>query len=296
MRVLILGASGMLGHKLYQRLQGRFDLVGTVRGDPKAVEKYGFFRPGSMIGGVDATQPESVTEVIRSTAPAVVINAIGVVKQLPEASDVARTLAINSIFPHHLAKMATEFGFRLITMSTDCVFAGNRGNYAEDETADAIDLYGASKRFGEIDAPNVLTIRTSIIGRELATSNGLLEWLLSQAGGSVKGFTHARFNGFTTLALSGIIEQVIAEYPAMYGIRHISSDPISKFDLLSHIADAYGLNVQIDPSGDLVIDRTLDSARFRREAGFIPDPWTAMLAEMAEDPTPYDEWRGPRAV
>ena len=144
---------------------------------------------------------------------------------------------------------------------------------------------------GETAADNALTIRTSIIGRELATNLGLVDWFLTRRGSDANGFTHARFSGLTTNELSRVIQSVIVDYPLLSGIYQVSSDPIDKYSLLKLLNSAYEAEVEITPSESLKIDRTLDSSRFRALTGYESPTWPEMVREMAEDPTPYDFWK-----
>lgn len=290
MRILVFGANGMLGHKLYQSFSQRFDVYGTIRGDFGTVLKYGIFDPDRIIQNVEAFDRTSIKHAIETVKPDCVINAIGVIKQLPTSKDVIQTLSINSIFPHILAELSLEFGFRLITISTDCVFDGTKGKYSETDAPDARDLYGLSKLLGEITANGALTIRTSIIGRELETGHSIVEWFLHNRGGSVKGFTKAIYTGFPTVIFADILTDVIANRNDLTGVWHISSDPISKHDLLNLLDESYKTNITVEPSEAVVIDRSLDSSRFRSKTGFEPAPWKEMVAAMASDPTPYGSW------
>ena len=180
---------------------------------------------------------------------------------------------------------------RLIHFSTDCVFSGRKGMYSEKDDIDTTDLYGLSKYLGEVDGDNCLTIRTSIIGKELNTKNGLFEWFLSNDGGAVEGYTNAIFSGFPTIVLAEILVKIISGFPELSGVWHVSSDPISKFDLLKLIAIEYGLQINIKPFADFLEDRSLDSSRFRNETGIIPPKWPELIRIMKEDPTPYTNWR-----
>ncbi|MBP9664969.1 MAG: sugar nucleotide-binding protein, partial [Pyrinomonadaceae bacterium] len=177
-----------------------------------------------------------------------------------------------------------------ISVSTDCVFSGRKGNYSESDEPDARDLYGLSKLLGEVKAGNCLTLRTSMIGRELNSQNSLVEWFLSNRGGRVDGWTKAIYSGFPTLELAKIIGDIIEFSPDLRGMYHVSSDPVSKFDLLQLLDDAYGARVEITPSEKVVIDRSLDSTVFREITGYAPPTWAEMVAAMAADPTPYDEF------
>ena len=280
----------MLGHKLYQVMGEKFDVLGTVRSELGAIDRFGFYKHGSMIENVNGADPGMVRHAIETVRPDCVINAVGVIKQVPASKDVIHALTLNSILPHRLAELSTEFGFRLITISTDCVFDGSKGNYSEDDTPDARDLYGISKLFGEITQENSLTIRTSIVGRELTTGHSILEWFLNNPESTVKGYTHAIYSGFPTIVLAELISEIITDHQDLQGLYHVSSEPISKFDLLTLFQKHYQKRATIEPFHDYVIDRSLDSSRFRSATGFQPQSWDEMVARMAADPTPYDQW------
>lgn len=289
-RLLILGATGMLGHKLVQCLSEHFDVFATIRGSFDDVERYGIFEKDRIIENVDATNAELLEEIIAKTAPDVVINAIGVVKQVPSAKDVITTLELNAILPQRLAMLSKKLGFRLILFSTDCVFDGGRGMYNEQDTPNALDLYGKSKQLGEVSQDNVLTIRSSIIGRELSTSHSLIEWFLSNRGGRVFGYTTAIYSGFPTVVIADILKVLITEQPDLWGIHHIASEPINKFELLELVDEVYDAAIEIEPSDQLVIDRSLDASAFNSLTGFTPEDWPAMIQRMAADTTPYDDF------
>ena len=290
-RILVIGGTGMLGHKLVQQLSDRFDIYTTIQGDFSTVERFGIFDEAKTISQTRLEDECSVRHAIGRSKPDVVINAAGIIKQLPASSDVIATLTINSILPRRLYQLSAEHGYRLILISTDCVFSGQKGNYTESDEPDAKDLYGRSKLLGEVIADRCLTIRTSFIGRELETSHGLVEWFLSNRGKKVKGFARAIYSGFPTVVFADIMANLLVEHPDLDGLYHISSDPIDKCRLLSLVSREYKANIGLDPDESLVIDRSLDSTRFRTATGFAPPPWEEMVAQMAADPTPYDEWR-----
>lgn len=281
----------MLGHKLVQQYQDRHDTWATIRGRTSDYLGYGFLRPERTIEAVNVEDAKAVRDAITTVSPDVVINAVGIIKQLLSSQDVIRTLEINSIFPNRLAELGREFGFRLICISTDCVFNGEKGGYTEDSAPDAYDLYGKSKNLGEVVSENCLTLRTSIIGRELGTSHSLVDWFLSNRGGKVKGFVNAIYSGFPTIVFADIIASLIDEHPNLQGLYHVSSEPIGKFDLLELVNKYYDADIGIEPDTDFKIDRSLDSTRFRRETGFQPLAWDEMVRRMAADPTPYDKWK-----
>ncbi|HUR98721.1 MAG TPA: SDR family oxidoreductase [Pyrinomonadaceae bacterium] len=291
MRVLVFGAGGMLGHKLIQILGHGHDVFGTLRGESADSLPGSIFDGVSLIRGVSVEDPGSIRRAIVETTPDVVVNAIGIIKQLPDSKNVINTLTVNSIFPHRLAELGEEFGFRLITISTDCVFSGLRGNYSEADVPDASDLYGKSKNLGEAAGPNCLALRTSIIGHELGSAHSLVDWFLSNRNASVKGFANAIYSGFPTVVFAAIIDNLIRNHPQLSGLYHVSSDPINKYDLLGLVNEAYVANVAIERDEEFKIDRSLDSARFRNETGFAPPGWKEMIGSMAEDAKIYGGWK-----
>jgi dTDP-4-dehydrorhamnose reductase len=292
MRILILGGGGMLGHKLVQTYRDRYDVYATVRTHYRAYAHYGIFDEARTLGGVDAFTFDTITRALAAVRPDVVINCIGIIKQLAAAQDPIISLTINSLLPHQLALLCQAAGVRLLHISTDCVFNGRDGSYTEDRPSNAEDLYGRTKFLGEVDAPGCLTLRTSIIGRELASQSGLVDWFLSnRGGGPVRGFRQAIYTGFTTLALAQIIADLLDHHPDLEGLYQVSSEPINKYDLLQLVNTAYAAGIEIAPDDQVRIDRSLDSSRFRAAVGFHPPAWPDMINAMAADPTPYDTWK-----
>lgn len=287
MRILVFGAGGMLGHKLIQELAPVSEVWGTVRRGFEQVARYEILPDSRCLTNIDAMDDASIRRAIDTVKPDVVINAVGVIKQLESSKDLIKVLTINSIFPHKLAALSEEFEYRLICISTDCVFDGFKGNYNEVDTPNAVDLYGKSKNLGEVTAGRCLTLRTSIIGRELGTHHSLVEWFLSNAGGKVNGFANAIYSGFPTIILADIIRRLVYDFPDMAGLFHVSSEPINKYDLLELVKKYYRVNIEIDRDTDFRIDRSLDSTRFRQATGFVPETWDTMIEKMALDTTPY---------
>ncbi len=277
----------MFGHKLLQSLSHQFLVRGTVRGDGSNFPCYLEVFSSSLIPHINAGDIAGVNTAIEKYKPDVVINCIGIVKQLPAANDPLQSIAINALFPHQLAHICQQRGIRLIHISTDCVFSGQKGNYNEDDFADADDLYGRTKYLGEVDYENALTLRTSIVGRELGTRHGLIEWFLGEEGGTVSGYTNAIFSGLTTNALSDVIATIVADYPWMRGVWHVASDPINKYDLLTLVKKVYNLDIVIQPENSVVIDRSLNGSRLRENTNIIIPSWQTMIEQMHQDPTPY---------
>lgn len=291
MRVLILGASGMLGHKLSQVFQDRFETWATVRSSHGDYLEYGLFDLDRLLTDVDAFNFQTVVRAFEIAQPNVVVNAIGIIKQLPEGKDPIVSLTVNSVFPHRLATICQSAEIRLIQISTDCVFSGRKSMYSEDDVPDAEDLYGRSKLLGEVDGPNCLTLRTSIIGRELKTNNGLVEWFLGNRGRCVQGYTNAIWSGFPTVILAKVIADIIDRHHELSGVYHVSSDPITKYELLCLLRNTYQVPVEIERFPDVSVDRSLDSSRFRAATGYVPPLWPEMVQAMAGDTTPYEAWR-----
>ena len=291
MNILVFGANGMLGHKLIQRLSHRFKVIGTLRGPTTKYTDNPVLQQIPLLGNVQVENFASVSRSLASAQPAVVINCVGIVKQSTAAHDPLISISVNALFPHRLVPLCRDAGIRLIHISTDCVFSGRKGNYIESDLADADDLYGRTKLLGELDYAGSLTLRTSMIGRELETTHGLIEWFLGQEGKTIKGFKRAIFSGFTTMVLAELIAKIIIEHPDMQGVWHVASEPISKFDLLTQVKKAYAMNIQIEPDNEVVCDRSLNSDRFQHATGYIPPSWSDMIEEMYNDSTPYDELR-----
>ena len=268
----------MLGHVLYRTCGRRFDTDATVRSAQPSEVAARALDVSRIVGGVRAEDTAGVGRALDQTGPDVVVNCIGVVKQRRDASP-AEMIRTNALFPHQLAEACGERGIRLIHLSTDCVFSGHRGGYTEDDIPDAEDLYGRSKALGEPRGAGVLTLRTSMIGRELQGSNGLLEWLLSQRG-EVRGFTAASFTGPTAPVLADATADLIEFHPELEGTWHLGAEPISKYDLLIMLRDAYRLDLDVIPDDSVKVDRTLDSSRFRAATGWAPPSWPEMVAAL----------------
>lgn len=279
-RILVLGASGMLGNavlRVFAHSPG-FLVFGTVR-SPMSVRSLPQEVQASLISGVDVENIDSVAKAFASVHPDIVINCVGLVKQLAEADDALSAIPINSLLPHRLARLCEVANARLVHMSTDCVFSGAKGMYTEADASDAKDLYGRSKYLGEVDYPHAITLRTSIIGHELDGARSLVEWFLAQQG-PVKGFKRAIFSGLPTVEIARLIRDHVIPNPQLRGLYHVSADPINKFDLLALVAKIYGKDIEIQQDEQLVIDRSLDSTRFRQATGYCPKSWSELVQAM----------------
>jgi len=294
MKVLVLGGEGMLGHKMFQALLERFPGTAcTVRGslsDP-FYRRIGLFRAGRVIERVDAADVPSLARTLRDAAPGVIVNCVGIVKQRDEAAAAIPCITLNALLPHTLAELSREWGGRVIHFSTDCVFSGRRGGYVEGDPPDAEDLYGRTKALGEVTAENALTLRTSIIGRELDHFRSLLEWFLAQRGKTVRGFTRVIWSGVTTNRLARIVGDLVADRPGLAGLYQVASRPVSKHDLLCMIRDAFRVDVTIVPDDREASDRSLSGEKFLGATGWRAPDWPDLAEELARDPTPYETWR-----
>ena len=281
MRILILGGDGMLGHRLLLHFGSRHEVRVTLRRALAGYAGSSLFHADNSSDGIDVRDFEAVRRVFAGFRPDAVINATGIVKQRAEAKDALPSIEINSLFPHRMAQLCADAGVRFVHMSTDCVFSGGRGNYLESDTPDAGDLYGRSKLLGEVSQPPCITLRTSIIGRELYRKTGLFEWFLAQRGRTIKGFRRAVFSGFTTHEMARIIERVLSGVGPANGLYQVSAAAISKYELLCAIRDCMALDIAIEADSSFVCDRSLDSTRFREDFGYSPPSWTAMIDELA---------------
>jgi dTDP-4-dehydrorhamnose reductase len=281
-RILVVGASGMLGHEAVRVLAPDFEVWGACR-HPEELPDLGVPRE-RLLGGLDATDAKCAAELVERVRPGLVINAVGIVKQRADAKAAIPSVTINGLWPHVLADACERAGARMVHISTDCVFSGSRGMYTEADVPDAFDLYGRSKLLGEVtDRENTITLRTSIIGWQLGTPTGLVGWFAAHRGEPLEGFTRAIFSGLTTRALTEVIRDVVLPDAALSGLWHVSAEPIDKFTLLTKLASACGWDVDLTPADEPVIDRSLDSTRFRDRTGWTPQEWDEMLAGLAEE-------------
>lgn len=280
MRILVLGATGMLGNAMVRVLSEglEHEVYGTVRSEASK----SFFKPAEglhFVSMADAENIDALVDVMAKVRPEAVINCIGLVKQLATADDPLVALPINAILPHRIARLCELIHARFIHISTDCVFSGSKGLYTEQDQPDAQDLYGRSKLLGEVDYPHAVTLRTSIIGHELRTRHGLVEWFLAQTG-SVDGFTRAIFSGLPTCELARVVKDIVLSRPDLSGIYHVAAKPIAKYDLLTLINRQYQKGLVIRASERLIIDRSLSAARFHSETGYKAPSWDDLVAAM----------------
>jgi dTDP-4-dehydrorhamnose reductase len=286
-RVLILGGTGMLGHALFRMWSAPGDLEAYATGRKENAPLW--LTAGGKekwLGGIDALDLDSIRRAVVAVMPEVVINCIGI---RPSGGDERLSMiSINALLPHRLARFCGENAVRMIHISTDGVFDGKQGMYAERDPVKISDVYGMTKYLGEVSEPYCVTLRTSIIGHELGERNGLVEWFLRQEA-AVRGFTRAIYSGFPTLELARIIGDYVIPRDDLSGLYHVSSESIPKYDLLRLIAEQYGKEIEIEPCDDPTRDRSLDSSAFRSRTGYIPPSWPDMIHAMYLD---YIQFKG----
>lgn len=281
MNVLVLGVTGMLGNAVFNVFSKNTDFV--VFGSARSSSALQFFSDAEkkqIITNVDALNIDSLLNVFKHVKPDLVINCIGITNKHPNVNDPLFALPINSMLPHRLATICATIDARLIHVSTDCVFSGERGNYKESDRTDSNHLYGQSKQLGElVTEKHAITLRTSIIGHELSSNDSLIDWFLLQDD-SIKGYTKAIFSGLPVVELAKIMMEVIVPNTSLSGLYHVSAKPIDKFKLLSLVSEKYKKDIKIIPDDSLVIDRSLNSTRFTQETNYIAPDWSELIEAM----------------
>jgi dTDP-4-dehydrorhamnose reductase len=292
-RVIVLGGGGMLGHKMFQTLRKRFDNVFcTVREDPRKPPfgQVELLQGNDVVSGIDVTDFPALAAMLLAFRPEFVVNCVGIIKQRAEAVSPIPSITINSLLPHKLAQWTTAWGGRVIHFSTDCVFSGKRGLYVEDDISDAEDLYGKTKALGEVSTDNALTLRTSIIGRELTEHRSLLDWFLSQNQKTVRGFRKVIYSGVTTNFLAELVAFIIQKHAGLHGLYQVTSEPISKYELLCLLREAYQLNVSVEVDDQERSDRSMRSDKLCEAIAYKCPAWPFLTRQLAEDNTPYERW------
>jgi len=292
-KIVVLGAAGMLGNKIFQRL--RVDFPGTIaimrkHADSPSFNDVELLQGGDVMTGIDVMEFTALRAALSEIRPDFVINCVGIIKQRTDALAAIPSITVNALLPHRLVELAATWHGRLIHFSTDCVFSGARGSYTEEDPSDAHDLYGCSKFLGETAVPNALTLRTSMIGRELAGHRSLLDWFRSQAGRTVQGYRRVIYSGVTTNHLADLVMDIIRNHSDLHGLYQVASSPISKYELLCLLRDAYRLNIEITPNDDEQSDRSMSPEKLYRAIGYRAPPWPELIHLLATDSTPYESW------
>lgn len=287
--ILVLGASGMLGHMLVRILSPHHNVVGTTSSDYNE-ESYlaRILSEKNWVDQVDVRNLPTVEKTIRDTKADVVINCVGVIKQKMESSNIKDAILINSLIPHQLANICNQTQSRLIHFSTDCVFDGSPGIKKVNDVPNATDLYGTTKRLGEVNYAPALTLRTGFVGRQLSGFEGLFEWVRSQRGKTIDGYQNAIYSGFTAMALSRIIRQIIEEHEQLSGLHQVAGNHINKFELITKLNEYLDLDLTINRNTDFMCDRSMDGSEFTKLTDIAIPSWDDMLIEFAADQDFYN--------
>jgi dTDP-4-dehydrorhamnose reductase len=265
------------------------DVFGTTRENPKISSPLAnFLSQEKWIGGVDASIPHSIEKIFETDQFDVAINCIGLIKQRDSIVSDSEMMVINGEFPHHLVQIANSHDTQVIHISTDCVFSGIKGSYLESDTPDPVDVYGKSKLLGELADSNNLTLRTSHIGRELTVKKSFVEWLVSQRGGHVNGYSHAIYSGLTTQALARTISKLLLGNSHLSGLFHVSSQPISKLEIINKLNKLLDLELTVTPDASVQINRSLNSEKFQNATSISPQTWDEMLSDICQDQKTYE--------
>jgi len=280
MRVLVLGASGMIGSTTFRVLSERhdWDVYGSVRSET-AKQFFPAQLAERLLANVDVTNYDALVDVFARIRPEVVINCVGATKHKTDGNDPLMAIPLNALLPHRLARLCEAVNARLVHVSTDCVFSGKQGHYTEEDLPDTDDVYGRSKALGEVDYPNAITLRTSTIGHELQSSYGLLDWFLTQQG-SCKGFKRAIFSGLSSMEFARVIRDIVIPQPSLHGLYHVAGPAIAKYDLLKLVAKVYGKAIEIIPENEFVIDRSLNADRFHAATGYQSPEWPELIESI----------------
>lgn len=282
MRILILGVSGLIGHKLFQVLSQNCDVFATLH---KSKSDYGdlpLFSKNNVIDKIDVSDFDALETVLLHVNPDVILNCVGITRRKIKEDSPLEAILINAVFPHKLANWAKKNNKRVIHFSTDCVFDGKTGNYNEQSLTTAEDLYGRTKALGEINYNHTLTIRSSFIGQELFDKTELLDWFLAQDGKKIKGYKNVFYSGVSNQFMASVVENIILNFPNLSGLYQLAPEkPISKYDLLCLAKEAYGIDVEIEQDEKHVHMPTLDATKLRNEINLQIPSWKDMLKDLA---------------
>jgi dTDP-4-dehydrorhamnose reductase len=280
MKVLILGADGMIGHKMAQTLDEDkgIELILNSRSKSKNLKE---LYPSCKIYDYDFLEKD-IEELLEKTNPDFVINAVGITIRRG-VENIKTSSLINSIFPYKIEAWVSKNNKRSIHFSTDCVYSGKQGNYLDNDEPDSKDIYGITKGEGEVNSKNTLTIRSSMIGREIFNKTELLEWAISSRDKKIKGFDKTIYSGVTTLWMSKTISKILKYFPELSGIYNISSEPISKYDLITKINYHFKLNLDIVTDSSFFSNKSLNSNKFFSKTDLEKPDWDSMLASLYGD-------------
>jgi len=284
MKILILGGNGMIGHKMYQVLSKNY--LDTWVLFKKQIDQINFseiFNKDKVIENFDLIQFDKLKIILDNISPDVIINAAGVTIRRGINDDMYKSILINSALPHFLDNWTKINNKRLIHFSTDCVFSGKKDFYTEASVTDAEDTYGKTKALGEVVSKNSVTLRGSMIGRELENKTELLEWFLNQNKTTVNGYTNVIYSGITTFRMANYVDKIIRDFPDMHGIYNVSSNSITKYELVNLFNSYFNNESSIIPDNSYTSNKDLDSSKFYKDTGLIKPNWKELVEELFID-------------
>jgi dTDP-4-dehydrorhamnose reductase len=255
------------------------DVIGSIRATVQPT--LAVASAARWVLGFDLANHDCLTRLFREVQPNVVVNCAGLTKHLLGGNDPVPALLMNALLPHRLVELCFISNARLIQISTDCVFSGEKGNYSEDDKPDATDIYGKTKHLGEVAGLGLVTLRTSTIGHEMGTRFGLLEWFLAQD--RCKGYRKAIFSGLPTVEFAKVVRDIVIPDLYLEGLYHVGAEAIDKEALLRLIATVYRKRVDIETDDKVVIDRSLDSTHFSSATGYRAPSWLEMIELMRQN-------------
>lgn len=292
MRILVLGGSGMWGHQVFLKMKKHFgvgQVACTLHKPVSHFAKFGIYEGCKVYDRADFSDFNQATKVLQDYQPTIILNCVGLTPRKHDIQNQELYRKVNSELPYHLLQWAQKNSARLIHFSTDCVFSGKKGEYTEADIPDATDVYGSSKAKGEINDPSALTLRLSKIGREIEYKTELLEWFLAQRGKAAQGFSKAFYSGLTTNFMAKELIRIIEKFPNLNGLYQISSQKISKYELLKLINQTFDCQVEIQEKSDYAVDKSLNCELYIQKTGFQKPTWPDMLLELKnEDGKLYD--------
>ena len=279
MKILILGIDGMIGHKIAQSLANDFIIVGSTR---KKINNQDIGIKKCNLVTHDFIK-DNTLNLLDNIKPNIIINCVGVTIRRGINTNKNNTELLNSKLPHKLNEWVEKNQKKLIHFSSDCVFSGEKGNYFDNSTPDADDIYGLSKSHGEVKSDNTLTIRCSIIGREIFNHTELFEWLYSMKNKKIEGYKNVIYSGVTSTWMGKTITHIIKNKIELNGIYNISSIPISKYDLLVKLSDIFNLNVDILLNSNIKSNKVLISKKFTEITGINSPNWNDLIVDFKAD-------------
>lgn len=284
-----MGISGMIGHKMFQVLNKNFPqaVFATTRTHQKELSEILSIESPKLFD-LELTNQNQIQAVLEKVKPSVVINCTGITIRKLKTETPETVYAVNSVAPKIISFWCEQNNAKYIHFSTDCVFDGAKGSYSETDCPTATDLYGRSKYLGEIQSPSSLILRVPVIGRELFSKTELLEWFLSQKNKKISGYSEVYYSGMTTTRLAEEVTHLIKNFPELRGLYHISTEKISKYDLLVQLNQVFKNQTEITKDSSRKSDKSLACDKYMAKTKFTKPSWKQMLPEIYNENDFYE--------